>query len=262
MITDLYMAAVTGAPRSLPFTPPTDQDIVAVRKLLSVDAAVPASYVPLIRLIGAFSYVTAGLPFPVPPPTTAPEPSVTMNGAPVTPAWTSAKPPTFVYKPSRLPLATVWTLTKIDAATALLTSNIGQSWTIACHQASDFTVVPAWPEEVGSDMGIALSGAWSYPIVFSIPPTCYPFDYADKQTAYATPVQRLLFATGDVNLHASLVRPAERLAVVAAALVKKFLMQAVNISDGSTASWQLMPRILTWYGEALELNPNLLAFRG
>ena len=84
----------------------------------------------------------------------------------------------------------------------------------------------------------------------------------NKQTAYATPVQRLLFATGDVNLHASLVRPAERLAVVAAALVKKFLMQAVNISDGSTASWQLMPRILTWYGEALELNPNLLAFRG
>ena len=265
MITDIFMAAITGARRSLPFTAPVDGDINVFRALLSIDAAVPASYVPLIRAIGAFPYVTDGLMLPVPPSGAMPVPSITMGGSTVQPAWTSSKPPTFIHKPAQLPVPSVWTLTRINAATALLVNDAGYRAVVPCHLSQSGTVTPAWPAEVGSSMGVQDDGTWSTgtSVVFNIPSCAYPFAYADKMLATKPEIIRLLEDAGSDNLHASLLRPAERVAVVAAAVVKRFVRSLTSVSDGVSEKWYLDPRLIAWNNlgniEVLELNNNIFS---
>ena len=265
MITDIFVAALTGTNRNLPFSVPDDPDINAFRDILSVDSAKPASYVPLMRVIGAFTFVRDGLRLPVPPPDATPVPSIAFSGSPSAPApaWTCGNPPTFIHKPAQLPVPTEWALTWTSAATATLTNNSGGVWRIQCHQSQDGTIIPTWPAEVGSNMGAAtVPGSWASGAVltFRVPPCVYPFAYADRLLASRPEIGRLLESAGAYNLHASLLRPAERVAVVSAAVVKRFVSRMVTLSAGVVIPWTPDPRLLAWHGDALMLNNNIFTF--
>lgn len=235
MITDLYMAALTGGSRSLPFTVPNDPDINAFRAALSIDPAVPCTFNALIRVVGAYPYVLDGLPVPVPPPGVAAPPSITGTGTVFAPAWATGRPPAFVHKPLALPLPTQWTLVRQTATTAGMTNNAGAADVIPCFVSDNDVLVPAWPSWVGSNMGASVPATYwnaGSPVHFNIPPTSYPFAYADSVLTAKPYTMRLLADAAATTLHASLLRPQERCAVVAAAVVKRFVRTLVQVTDG------------------------------
>lgn len=275
MITDIYMAAITGGRRQLPFFAPDDQDINEFRKALLIDPASPATFNPLIRVIGAFPYTMDGLPIPVPPPGIAENPSITGSG-PLAVAWTTGSPPYFTHVPSTLPMPLVWTLTRLSSTTAKLVNDAGLDTVVECKCTND-TLFPVWPSYVGSNMGAVVSHTYweaGSPVQFSIPPTSYPFAFADAALTSKPFTMRLLSDAGAITLHASLLRPQERVAVVAAAVVKRFVRNLIQVSNGyagpsipgvvdpqdpAQGSSAIYAQLLAWYNSVLALGNNLLA---
>lgn len=261
MTHDIITAAISGANRGLPFVVKRDHDTAEFRRLLSIDPEKPETFMPLVMNLSACGFSTHGIIPPLIPPGDTPQASITIGGETCIPLWSSQKPPSFLFVASTLPVATEWSLTKLDSARATLTNDAGYVAAVSAT-AEGGALRVFWPPSTGfiGDLEVnqLLWDAFS-PVVMKIPPTGYPFAAADAKLTGVREITSLLQSSDLVTVHASILRPEERMAAVTSAVVRRYIRGLIQATDGMDRMMSLYPDYAAMF---LMLDGALLKFNG